>query len=111
MKPSAPRTTSSPPLPLAISVATMRDVGRSLAYEKTAPGEPLKGFPERPNQGDRARPAADASDRHSNPRDPARNATSVRVLTTRFEKMRLTCDFTVSSEISRIRAMSLLAKP
>ena len=55
--------------------------------------------------------AAVAPERHSNPRDPARNTASVRVLTASFEKMRLTCDFTVSGEISRIRAMRLLAKP
>src|SRR5271157_1916341 len=59
----------------------------------------------------RARPANDASERHNNPRDPARNTASVRVLTASFEKMRLTCDFTVSGEISRVRAMRLLAKP
>jgi hypothetical protein len=47
----------------------------------------------------------------SNPRDPARDTASVRVLTASFEKMRLTYDFTVSGEISRVRAMRLLAKP
>src|SRR6185369_7095463 len=46
-----------------------------------------------------------------NPRDPARDTASVRVLTASFEKMRLTCDFTVSGEISRVRAMRLLVKP
>src|ERR1700751_5241372 len=50
-------------------------------------------------------------ERHSNPRDPARDTASMRVLTASFEKMRLTCDFTVSGEISRVRAMRLLAKP
>ena len=33
------------------------------------------------------------------------------LLTASFEKMRLTCDVTVSGEISRVRAMRLLAKP
>jgi hypothetical protein len=35
----------------------------------------------------------------------------MRVLTASFKKILLTCDFTVSSEISRVRAMRLLAKP
>jgi hypothetical protein len=55
--------------------------------------------------------AAVAPERYSNPRDPARNTASVRVLTASLEKMRLTCDFTVSGEISRTRAMCLLVKP
>jgi hypothetical protein len=50
-------------------------------------------------------------ERHINPRDPARNTASVRVPTASFEKIRLTCDFTVSGEISKPRAMRLLAKP
>jgi hypothetical protein len=49
--------------------------------------------------------------RHSNPRDPARDTASVLVLTASFEKMRLTCDFTVSGEISNVRATRLFAKP
>jgi hypothetical protein len=53
----------------------------------------------------------DARERHINPRDPARDTASARVLTASFEKMRLTCDFTVSGEISKVRAMRLLAKP
>jgi len=53
----------------------------------------------------------DAPEDHINPRDPARDTASVRVLTTSFEKMRLTCDFTVSGEISKVRAMRLFAKP
>src|ERR1700760_5021481 len=55
--------------------------------------------------------ADDAPERHINPRDPARDTASVRVLAASFEKMRLTCDFTVSGEISRVRAMRLFAKP
>ena len=43
----------------------------------------------------------DGSERHSNPRELARNTASVRVLAASFEKIRLTCDFTVSGEISR----------
>jgi hypothetical protein len=53
----------------------------------------------------------DASERHSSPRDPARNTASVRVLTASLEKMRFTCDFTVSGEMSKLRAMRLLVKP
>lgn len=34
----------------------------------------------------------------------------MRVLTASFEKMRLTCDFTVSGEISRVRGIRLLEK-
>jgi hypothetical protein len=43
--------------------------------------------------------------------NPARTTASVRVLTPSFKKIRLTCDFTVSGEISRPRAMRLLEKP
>jgi hypothetical protein len=53
----------------------------------------------------------DAPERHGNPRDPVRDNASMRVLTASFDKMRLTCDFTVFGEISRVRAMHLLAKP
>jgi hypothetical protein len=53
----------------------------------------------------------DAPERHINPREAARDTASMRVLTASFEKMRLTCDFTVSGEISKVRAMCLLAKP
>jgi hypothetical protein len=52
-----------------------------------------------------------APERHSSPRDPARDTASVRVLTASFEKIRLACDFTVSGEISRVRAIRLLVKP
>jgi hypothetical protein len=48
---------------------------------------------------------------HNSPSDKARNTASVRVLAVSFKKMRLTCDFTVSGEISRARAMCLLEKP
>jgi hypothetical protein len=50
-------------------------------------------------------------DCHINPSDPARDTASARVLTASFEKMRLTCDFTVSGEMSKVRAMRLFAKP
>jgi hypothetical protein len=46
-----------------------------------------------------------ASEHHNSSSDTARNTASVRVLTASFKKMRLTCDFTVSGEISRVRAM------
>ena len=48
------------------------------------------------------------AERHKSPSDPARDTAAVLVLTASFEKMRLTCDFTVSGEISRVRAMPLL---
>ena len=38
---------------------------------------------------------------HNSPSDKARNTASVRVLTASFKKICLTCDFTVSGEISR----------
>src|SRR3954468_13525231 len=57
--------------------------------------------------GSRGRIAAD----HNIQSDPARETASVRVPTASFEKIRLTCDFTVSGEISRVRAMRLLEKP
>jgi hypothetical protein len=47
----------------------------------------------------------------SSPSDPARNTASARVLTTSFKKILLTCDFTVSGEISRARAARLLESP
>src|SRR3954447_9663505 len=53
----------------------------------------------------------DAPERHNSPRDPARDTASVRVLTASFEKMRLTCDFTVSGEMFRVRATCLLERP
>jgi hypothetical protein len=68
---------------------------------------PIGGM--RSDSGDDGPPAA--PERHSNPRDPARDTASVRELTASFEKIRLTCDFTVSGEISKVRAMRLLAKP
>src|SRR5260370_28140352 len=43
--------------------------------------------------------------------DPARNAAAPRVLTASFEKIRLTCDFTVSGEMLRARAVRLLERP
>jgi len=48
---------------------------------------------------------------HSKPSDPARDTASVRELAASFEKIRLTCDFTVSGEIWRVRAIRLLEKP
>jgi hypothetical protein len=47
----------------------------------------------------------------SSPSDPARNTASVRVLTASFKKILLTCDFTVSGEILRARAIRLLERP
>ena len=43
------------------------------------------------------------SEHHNSPSDKARNTASVRVLTASFKKICLTCDFTVSGEISRLR--------
>ena len=43
--------------------------------------------------------------------DTARNTASIRVPTSSFKKICLTCDFTVSGEISRVRAMRLLEQP
>ena len=48
---------------------------------------------------------------HNIPSDPARETASVREPTASFEKIRLTCDFTVSGEISTVRAMRLFEKP
>ena len=45
------------------------------------------------------------------PSTAARTTASVRVLTASFKKTCLTCDFTVSGEISRARAMCLLEEP
>ena len=47
----------------------------------------------------------------SSPSDPARNTASARVPTASFKKILLTCDFTVSGEISRARAARLLESP
>src|SRR4029077_21161820 len=47
----------------------------------------------------------------NSPSDPARDTASARVLAVSFKKMCLTCDFTVSGEISRARAMRLLQRP
>jgi hypothetical protein len=47
----------------------------------------------------------------SSPSDAARYTASVRVLTASFRKIRLTCVFTVSGDISRVQAMCLLEKP
>ena len=52
-----------------------------------------------------------ASEHHNSSSDTARNTASVRVLTASFKRIRLTCDFTVSGEISRVRAMRLLEQP
>jgi hypothetical protein len=51
------------------------------------------------------------SEHHKSPSSAARTTASVRVLTANFRKMRLTCDFTVSGEIARARAMRLLEQP
>jgi hypothetical protein len=53
----------------------------------------------------------ECSEHHNSPSDPARDTASVRVLTASFIKIRLTCDFTVSGEIFRVRALRLLEKP
>jgi hypothetical protein len=45
------------------------------------------------------------------PSDPARDTACARVLTSSFKKICLACDFTVSGEISRARAMRLLERP
>jgi hypothetical protein len=52
-----------------------------------------------------------ACELHKIPSEPARDTASERVVTASFRKMRLTCDFTVSGEILRVRAMRLLGKP
>ena len=49
--------------------------------------------------------AAPGSQNHKDPSTAARMTASVRVLTASLRKIRLTCDFTVSGEISRVRAM------
>jgi len=51
------------------------------------------------------------SQHHNSSSDTDRNTASVRVLTPNLKKMCLTCDFTVSGEISRARAMRLLERP
>ena len=53
-------------------------------------------------------PTGDARERYSSPSDTARDTAALRVATSSFEKMCLTCDLTVSGEISRVRAMRLL---
>src|SRR5262249_426575 len=47
----------------------------------------------------------------NSPSDPASNTASARVVTGRFKKMWLTCDFRVCGEISKARAMRLLERP
>src|SRR5689334_2971665 len=60
-----------------------------------------------PNGGRRDVPTGEAGG-YSSPSDTARDTASLRAVTSSFEKMCLTCDLTVSGEISRVRAMRLL---
>src|SRR4029078_7499897 len=52
-----------------------------------------------------------ASKHHNSLSDIARNTASVRVPTSSLKKICLPCDFTVSGEISRVRATRLLEQP
>src|SRR6266851_7963685 len=64
-----------------------------------------------PNGGRRGVPKGDAREGYSSRSDTARDTASLRVATSSFEKMCLTCDLTVSGEISRLRAIRLLEWP
>jgi hypothetical protein len=56
-------------------------------------------------------PCCSGSRRRTRPSHAARNVASARVFTASFPKTRLTCDFTVSGETSRARAIRLLERP
>ncbi len=67
-----------------------------------AEGRTIRRRKRSPGRGSRRCAEGDASvidEPHSSPSDPARDTASVRELAASFEKMRLTCDFSVSGEI------------
>src|SRR6266849_577628 len=86
------------------------EIGRVFSVEDWTPAL----LRQSPGRGSRRYAEGDASvtdEPHSSPSDPARDTASVRELAASFEKIRLTCDFTVSGEIWRVRAIRLLEKP
>ena len=85
-------------------------IGQVLSVETRAPSLPERS-PERVSRRHAEGDASGTDDPHSSPSDPARDTASVRELAASFEKIRLTCDFTVSGEIWRVRAIRLLEKP